>query len=137
MGKWAIGILLVLAITAIVVLDQMDILNWQPLSMLVAAVAAPFKLIIGAFSNKEEEIRKKHQEARQMEADYQADLESKIRARERRIEELDIELEQVDANINSLKEKRARIGADVDAMSSEELGETVRDLLRSRRSANR
>ena len=133
MGKWVIGILLVLAFAAIVALNQLDILSWQPLSMLVAALAAPFRLVLGAFTSKEDEIRKKHEKIRNAEADFQTDLASRIRERQQRIEALDEELEQVNDSISALKNKRARIDTEVDAMSSEELGDTVRGLLRSRR----
>jgi septal ring factor EnvC (AmiA/AmiB activator) len=128
MKKWIIGILILIIIIAVVALDQSGIISWQPLSMLIAAVAAPFRLIFSIFSDKESEIRDKHAKIRQVEAEYQTGLESRIQQRQQRIETLEKEYESLDTRLAALKEKRTQIDAEVDAMSDEELGSELRRL---------
>ncbi|MFQ5606046.1 MAG: hypothetical protein ACE5HS_22465 [bacterium] len=121
MKKWLIGLLILGAIVAIVYLDSKGIIGWQPLSMLFAAIAAPFRLLMGIFGNKEEEIRRKHAAIRQQEAEYQSQLEGKILTHEQRVLALAREVEVLDARIEVLKKRRAQVDAEVDKMSVSQL----------------
>lgn len=120
MKKWLIALLIVLAIGAIIYLDQNNIIGWQPLSMIIAAIAGPFKLLLGFFGDKEAEIREKHAAIRQREAEYQSQLEGKISSSQKRIELISQEIEVIDQQLELLKKKRAQIDAEVERMSPEE-----------------
>ncbi|MCH7756312.1 hypothetical protein IH970_14480, partial [candidate division KSB1 bacterium] len=58
MKKLIVGLFLVIAIAGVVYLVQAGIITWQPLTMIIAAVAAPFKFIMSLFGS-EEKIRAK------------------------------------------------------------------------------
>ena len=131
MKKWMIPLLIILAFAAVVALDQSGIISWQPLSMLIAAIAAPFRLAMGIFANKEEDIRKKHEEIRRREVEFQTGLQSRIQKRERKIEALESKLGRLDTRLADLRQKRSQIDAEVDAMSAEELGDEGRRLFGS------
>jgi septal ring factor EnvC (AmiA/AmiB activator) len=128
MKKWIFGILIVLVIAGIVALDKSGIISWKPLSMLIAAIAAPFRLVFSIFSDKEAEIREKHAKIRQVEGEYQTGLQSKIQERQGKIAALESEFKMLDTKLADLRHKRAQIDAEVDAMSAEELGAEVRRL---------
>ncbi len=121
MKKPIFVILLFLALIAIVYLVQSGIIAWQPLTIVAAAIAAPFKFIMGLFGNKEEEIRKKHAQLREQETSYQESLDTAIKGREREIGKLNKEVEILDSKIELLKKKRDLIDTDVENMSLEEI----------------
>jgi uncharacterized protein YlxW (UPF0749 family) len=121
MKKWLLILLVGLAIIAVVYLDTKGIIRWQPLSILVAALAAPFRFLWGLFGNAEARIRKQHAEVREREAAYQEDLETRIQTREQRINELNREVEMLDAKLELLKTKRALVDAEVESMSLQQL----------------
>lgn len=117
MKKWIIIGIVVLGIAAVVFLE----LKWQTISMLLAGLAAPFKLLAGFFGNKEEEIRKRHAETREREAGFQRVLETNVQGRESRVLELEDRISQLDAQLADLETQRSRVKQDVDSMSLEEL----------------
>jgi len=122
MKKWVIAILIILAIVAVVALNESGIISWQPLSMLIAAIAAPFRFVMSIFGDKESEIRERHAKIRQTEEEFQTGLQSRIQERERKIEAMESELGRLDTRLADLRQKRSQIDAEVDAMSAEELG---------------
>ena len=97
--------------------------DWQPVSMVIAALAAPFKFLYKLFGDKEEEIRKKHAEIRQRELEYQGELESNVQKREQKIGDLEDQLAQLDKKLVSLDEQRQKIDRKVESMSLDELQE--------------
>ena len=97
--------------------------DWQPVSMIIAAVAGPFKFIYRLFGDSEEEIRKKHAEIRQREKGYQEKLESNIQVREQKIEELESQIALLDSKLTSLDERKAKIDQEVEDMSLDKLQE--------------
>ena len=122
MKKWVIAILIILAIVAVVALNESGIISWQPLSMLIAAIAAPFRFVMSIFGDKESEIRERHAKIRQTEEEFQTGLQSRIQERERKIEAMESELGRLDTRLADLRQKRSQIDAEVDAMSAEEIG---------------
>jgi len=127
MKKWIIIVIVVIGAVAIYFLIQ-NSWTWQTLTMIGAAIAAPFKFIAGLFTDKEAEIRKKHEEIRAAEKLYQEDLESKIKQRESNIESLSKEVELLDAKLNALESKRALVNEKVEKMSLDELSREGRRL---------
>jgi septal ring factor EnvC (AmiA/AmiB activator) len=126
MKKWIIGFIIIIVLIGVVYLDKKGLLGWQTISIIVAAIAAPFKFLMGIFANKVEEIKKKHDEIRQQEAGYQAEIESKIQEREQRISNLTKELDILDSRIDVLKKQRELIDSEVEKMSLKELQEAGR-----------
>ena len=122
MKKWVIAILIILVIVAVVALNESGIISWQPLSMLIAAIAAPFRFVMSIFGDKESEIRERHAKIRQTEEEFQTGLQSRIHERERKIEAMESELGRLDTRLADLRQKRSQIDAEVGAMSAEELG---------------
>ncbi|GAB4326906.1 MAG: hypothetical protein Kow0037_00120 [Calditrichia bacterium] len=114
----ALGVLLLLAVVYLV---DRDIIHWQPLAIAAAIVAAPLKYLLNIFSREEADIRKTHQKIRQVEADYQKQLEDTLREKRKEIEQLQAELEGLDQKLAALKEARKKIAGHVAAMSDEEL----------------
>ena len=122
MKKWVIAILIILVIVAVVALNESGIISWQPLSMLIAAIAAPFRFVMSIFGDKESEIRERHAKIRQTEEEFQTGLQSRIQERERKIEAMESELGRLDTRLADLRQKRSQIDAEVGAMSAEEIG---------------
>ena len=120
MKKLIFWLVLLAAVGGLVYLVQAGIIKWQPLTILVAALAAPLKFIAGLFGDSEEEIRKRHAAAREEEARFQEELESRIAARERRITALRKEIEAIDVQLESLAKRREQVAAEIEKMSVEE-----------------
>ncbi|HED11508.1 MAG TPA: hypothetical protein ENJ10_12525 [Caldithrix abyssi] len=106
-------------------LDESGLITWQPLAMIVAALAAPFRLVWNMINNSEEKIREKHERIRQREKQYQDTLESKIGRRERRIEELDRQLNDLERQVERLEQKRSEVERVVERMNEDELKRAV------------
>ncbi len=103
MKKLIVGLFLVVAIAGVVYLVQTGVITWQPLTMLIAAVAAPFKFIMSLFGS-EEKIRKKYAEEREAELAHRREFENGIKERDGRIQDLLKRVEERDTEIKSLRE---------------------------------
>ncbi len=119
-----ISVLILLMVLAFY-LDESGLITWQPLAMIVAALAAPFRLVWNMINNSEEKIREKHERIRQREKQYQDTLESKIGRRERRIEELDRQLNDLERQVERLEQKRSEVERVVERMNEDELKRAV------------
>lgn len=128
MKKWIIRAVIFLLIVAVFVLVEAGIIDWQPLTILAAAVAAPFKLIWSKFQKEEETIKEQHAAVRARESAYQEELETKIQAHEQKIESLEQTIRQLDTQLASLDQKKSDVKNQVNAMSDEELASEGRDL---------
>ncbi len=128
MKKLIVGLFLVIAIAGVVYLVQAGIITWQPLTMIIAAVAAPFKFIISLFG-KEENIRAKFQSERAEERAHQTDFDEKIQQREERAAALRKEVDELDEKLAALKAERETVSAEVKNMSTEEKQKQGKDLL--------
>ncbi len=106
-------------------LDESGLITWQPLAMIVAALAAPFRLIWNLINDSEEKIRKKHEQYRQRERQYQEMLENKIGRREKRITELDQQLDDLQRQMEKLERKRSEVQKIVERMNEDELKRAV------------
>ena len=112
MKKLMVGLFLVIAIVGVIYLVQAGIITWQPLTMIIAAVAAPFKFIMSLFGS-EEKIRAKFAGERAEERAHQADFDTRIKQREERVGALRKEVEDIDAELQRLREKRQAGTTDV------------------------
>jgi len=129
MKKWLIGIVIIVVISIIIYLDKNKIISWQPLSIIIAAIAAPFRLLMSIFGDKVQQIKDEHQKIRQTEAAYQQDIESQIQEREQRITNLKQEIDLLDTRIDLLKRQRELIDAEVKNMTLQEKQELGRKFL--------
>ncbi|TDJ03754.1 MAG: hypothetical protein E2O76_00590 [Caldithrix sp.] len=105
MKKLMVGLCLVITIVGVIYLVQAGIITWQPLTMIIAAVAAPFKFIMSFFGN-EEKIRAKFADERAEERAQQTDFDTRIKQREERVGALRKEVEDIDAELQILRKKR-------------------------------
>lgn len=128
MSKWVFGLILIAAFVGLAVLVQKGIIHWQPLTMLFAAIAAPFKFVMGLFGS-EQKIREKFAAEREQEHAFQADLENRIKQREERVTQLHKEIESLDANLRTLKSEREQIESNIGKMTVEQKRELARKLL--------
>ncbi len=103
MKKLMVGLFLVIAIAGVTYLVQAGIITWQPLTMIIAAVAAPFKFIMSLFGS-EEKIRKKYAEESEAELAHRREFENRIKERDGRIQNLLTRIEERDTEIKTLRE---------------------------------
>ena len=128
MKKLIVGLFLVVAIAGVVYLVQTGVITWQPLTMIVAALAAPFKFIMGLFGS-EEKIRAKFAAERAEEQAHQRGFDEKIQQREERAAALRQEVDELDKKLAALKAERGSVSAEVKEMSTEEKQKKGKELL--------
>lgn len=128
MKRWVkivivIGII-VLLIGGIVVLQAngyLENFTWETLTMWIAGLAAPIKLLFDAFGDDEEDdILKKHEDIQKAEEDHRKKMDEVIHDKERRISDLDREVEAIDAKVKLLDERKRKVDQKVANMSDEE-----------------
>ncbi len=88
-----------------------DNLSWQGLTMLLAALAAPFQFIFGKAKeiSKTEQILNENLQMRKQEKTHRTDYDEKIKEREQKIKELDKEIELLQSKIQLIDEKREKV----------------------------
>ena len=128
MKKLIVGLFLVIAIAGVVYLVQAGIITWQPLTMIIAAVAAPFKFIMSLFGS-EKKIRAKFEEERRVEHEWQRQLGERVKEREEQVVKLRKEIEELDAKKTELKKEKESIQTQVESMSTEEKIQKGKELL--------
>jgi hypothetical protein len=97
--------------------------DWKPLTILFAALAAPFKMLskyFGAGDNSIENIALKHEKERQLETEYQNRINAEIEKRKTKIDFLKKDIEVLDARIETLETRKAAIGVEVKNMNAEQ-----------------
>jgi hypothetical protein len=124
-GKWWIIVLIVLIL--IIAIGYFD--NWQTLSIVGAAIIAPFKVIWDRISGSQtiNDIERQHQEVRVQEAAYQQRVAQAVEMRKARIGLIDRELEVIDSRIELLEDKRKHLKTQVEGMSLDEKADRFRE----------
>jgi TolA-binding protein len=123
-----IGILIV---AGLVVLQKLGIINWQLITILTAALAAPFKLISSFFSSdksKLQAITDQHQAVRDEEHKYQQELEARVKAREGEVDTLNKDIETLNNKMKTLEDKNNNIEQLIRNMSDEEKKQKFKDM---------
>ena len=128
MKKWLIGIAIIVVIGIIIYLDKNKIISWQPVSIIIAAIAAPFRLLMSIFGDKVQQIKDEHEKIRRTEVAYQQDLESQIQEGESKIANLKQEIDLLDTKIGLLKRQRELIDVEVENMDLKQRQELGRKL---------
>ncbi|MCH8956778.1 hypothetical protein IIA28_15875 [candidate division KSB1 bacterium] len=128
MKKLIVGFFLIVAIAGVFYLVKTGVITWQPLTMIIAAVAAPFKFIMSLFGS-EEKIRAEFAAERAEEHAHQREFDEKIQQREERAAALRQEVDELDIKLAALKAERGSVSAEVKEMSTEEKQKKGKELL--------
>ena len=104
--------------------------DWKPLTILFAALAAPFKMLMNAFNGTDtvKDITMKHQKVREEEENYRKTLNAEIERRANAIHMLEKEVEVLDARIETLETRKAALSITVKNMTSEQKQEKFKEL---------
>lgn len=133
-NKWLITLIIVLAVLLIVGIayDQglFDGLSGSGMGIFLAAIAAPYMALKNfLFGNKElKEFKRKYDELDNEEIQHRIDYDAKIKAKERRILELNREIELLDSRMELLELKKDKVQKDVNNMSVEQTKQEISDL---------
>ncbi len=117
--------LLILLGALIIYLDTTNAVSWQPLAMILAAIAAPFRYIWNTLTDNPLKIQERHKRLREKEWLYQDTLEKQIQQRSARIRELDESIDKLERELNALDRKRSEIEAVVKDMNADEIRRAV------------
>ncbi|MEJ2634576.1 MAG: hypothetical protein P8184_04720 [Calditrichia bacterium] len=131
MKKWAFVLFVIAGIIGLIILVEMKIINWQPLTIIIAALAAPVKYVLGLFEDKEEAIKKRHEALREMESVYEEDLHKKIREQEDKTTRIGREIQILEEQLEILRRKRELIDSEVEGMTLEDLRKKGKETLGS------
>ncbi len=98
--------------------------DWQPLSILLAALAGPTALIQSALKDKSKQkaqkILKHQQRIEKEEKIIRAQYEALLRQKEMKIQELQAQLEKLQDQLDRLQLERKEIASEVKSMTLEE-----------------
>lgn len=137
MNKWVITALIIVAILIIagVAYDQgaFENMTGSGWSMIVAGLAAPYMAVKNfLFGNRHlKEFKDKYDTMHEEEVVHRVDLDKKIKAKEKRIAELDREIELLDTKMEVLELKKKRVEKDVNNLTITETKQEVHDLFGS------
>jgi len=121
MKKLLIWIVILAAVAAVFYLVQRGVIRWQPLTVLVAALLAPFKFISGLFGSDEEKIRDRHRQTRAREAEFQTAVEAEVQRREQRVESMHDDVQALDDELERLNQARESLADEIERASAEQL----------------
>ncbi len=134
MNKWVVVGLIVLAILIIVGVgyDQglfggMEGSTW---AMILAAVAAPYMAVKNfLFGGKDlKRFEEKYEALQKEEIKHRTKLDARIQAKERRVAELDREIQLLDSKLEVLELKKTKVKKEVDDMTIEQTQQEASDL---------
>ncbi len=134
MNKWVLtGLIIVVVLIVIgISYDQglFDGITGAGWSILFATLAAPYMAVKNfLFGNRElKEFHKKYEDMQKDEIIHRRNLDSKIQAKEKRVEELDREIQLLDSKLEVLELKKTKVKKEVDNMSVDETRQEIVDL---------
>lgn len=137
MNKWA-KIILVLAIILVIIggivylqsQGYLENFSWETLSMWIAGLAAPIKLLFNAFSDDDEEakdIKSRHEQIQKEEKEHRKKMDEDIQQKEKRIQDLDKEVKAVESKVELLDEKKKNVYKEIAQMSDEQKKKEAQD----------
>lgn len=130
MRKWVVVTILVVVAAGLVYVVESGLINWQPLTIIVAALMAPFRFIMGLFGS-EKAIRERHAKKRDEEHAFQQAVEQRIQQREERVADLYKEIDYLEARMQTLRTEKEKISEEMKTMSVEKKRKLGQDLLGS------
>lgn len=134
MNKWILTGLIVVGLLVIigVLYDQgtFDGMQWTGMAMILAAVAAPYMALKNLlFGNKHlKDFEVKYKSMKDETIKHRVELDERIGAKEKRIAQLDKELELIEAKMDVLELKKKNVEKVVNSMSIEETQQEAHDL---------
>ena len=134
MNKWVITGLVVVALLIIVgVLNDQgvfDRMRWEGMAIVLSAIAAPYMALKNfLFGNKPlKDFKVKYHQMQDETVKHRVELDERIGAKEKRIAELDKELQLIEAKMDVLELKKKNVQRDVNRMSIEETRTDAHDL---------
>ena len=134
MKKWVIAVIVIVVVLILVGVAYdnglLDDLSWEGGSIILAALAAPFMAVRNLlFGNKHlREYKERYDEIRTKEIKHRFNLDESIHAKEKRIADLDKEIELLDAKMDVLDLKKKSIEKTVNDYSIEETQNEAQDL---------
>lgn len=134
MNKWLLTGLIIVGVLIIVGIsyDQglFDGVSGSGWAMVLAALAAPYMAVKNfLFGNKElKEFQKKYEDLQKEEIVHRTSLDTKIKAKEQRVAELDREIKLLDSRLEVLELKKNKVEREVDNMTIEQTKKEVVDL---------
>ena len=104
--KWLLILALILGILVVAYLQQAEIitLKWQPLVMLLGAIAGPFRLLASIIGNAEEKTRKKFAAMREEETAQRESVNQQLQQVDDQIARRQQQLHQLQQEIAALNE---------------------------------
>jgi len=126
--RWGITIgIIVLVLIVIGVLYDNGVLDfeWQGLTMLFAALAAPYTLIKRWLvkDNYAQSIEDKYEELNRKEVKHRTETDAKIKEKELKIEELEVKIKNSEKEVERIEKKKKKVKKEVEQMSLDELQE--------------
>ncbi len=134
MNKWVLtGIIILLVLVAVGVAYDLGLfegITGSGMAIILAAVAAPYMAVKNfLFGNKElRQFEEKYQELRAVEVQHRSSLDVSIRAKEKRVAELDREIQLLDSKLEILELKKKKVKREVEDMTIEETKQEIVDL---------
>jgi len=123
-------VVIVAAVAVLMIyLNHEKLLKWQTVTILCAAIAAPFRSLLG-FLRGDQEMEKidlKHDEARVAHDEFRKKVDGQVAHIEKRIEQIQKNIEGIGQKINQLEEKKSHIQERIDSMSIEERQKALQD----------
>ncbi len=134
MNKWLISGLVVVGLLVVIgvgydagLFSEYEGSTW---AMVFAALAAPYMFVKNfLFGNKDlKALEEKYKNLRAEEVNHRTQLDSQIQAKERRVAELDREIQLLDSKLEVLELKKSKVKKEVESMTVEETKQEVSDL---------
>ncbi|MFN8258186.1 MAG: hypothetical protein U0W24_21035 [Bacteroidales bacterium] len=134
MNRWLIVILIVfvvlIGIGIAYDMGLFDNITFGGLSTLFAALAAPYLMVKNwLFGNKEiKQFQDKYEHMKVEEGVHRTDTDIQIKAKEKRIAELDKEIQLLDAKLQVLEMKKSKVDQYVNSMTVDQTKKEVQNL---------
>jgi len=134
--------LIIIAITAVLVLvvvgylytqGYFQNLKWQTGTMILAAIAGPYKLVSNWVKGGGEtnDILKRNEAMRADEKKHRIEYDAQINAKQKQIDDLDKKINDLNAKVIEVDQKRAVVSQQVNTMSAPELQQKGKELFGS------
>ncbi|MBN1251797.1 MAG: hypothetical protein JXR51_01085 [Bacteroidales bacterium] len=126
MKNWIIAALVVIGILIIIGVAYdyglFDNISWEGGAIMLAALAAPYMAVKNfLFGNKHlKEFKEKYENIRTQEITHRSNLDESIKAKEKRISDLDKEIQLLDAKMDVLELKKKNVEKTVKDLSIED-----------------
>ena len=95
--------------------------GWQKLTMILAGIGAPLKLLANMFGESEASIKARFAKDRKKEAKYQNDLENEIKKQVTIATSTQTQISNSQTKVDDLEKQRVEMNKKIDSMSPDDL----------------